>query len=153
MRKRIFFDLIIIFLLGLIPLLWFRDGEILLGHDAGLALDPISHFLDRLHVWSQRFSIGTDQSAALLGAFFIHSFEAFLVWLGLSLHSGQIVQFVFWFTLPGVAMYFFAYKTFPGKKYLPVIASVIYMLNYYLLQGWFIAERTKFSIYIAFPLV
>lgn len=153
MRKRIFFDLFIIVLLGLIPLLWLKDGSILLGHDAGLSLDPVVHFLDRLHVWSQRFSIGTDQSAALLGAFFIHGFESFLAWLGFSLHSGQIIQFIFWFTAPGVAMYFFACKTFPDKRYLPLIASVIYMLNYYLIQGWFIAERTKFSIYIAFPLV
>lgn len=153
MKRRIFFDLIIIFILGLIPSLWFRDGTILLGHDAGLSLDPVVHFLDRLHVWSQRFSIGTDQSAALLGAFFIHGFESFLAWLGLSLHWGQLMQFIFWFTLPGLAMYFFAYKTFPDKKYLPLIASVIYMLNFYLIQGWFIAERTKFSIYIAFPLV
>ncbi len=152
MKKRIF-DLSIIFVLGLIPILWLKDGTILLGHDAGLALDPIVHFLDRLYVWSQRFSIGTDQSAALLGAFFIHGLESFLAWLGLSLRSGQMVQFIFWFTLPGMAMYFFAYKTFPDKKYLPLIASIIYMLNYYLLQGWFIAERTKFSIYIAFPLV
>ncbi len=153
MKKRILFDLIIILLLGLIPILWLKDGTVLLGHDAGLALDPIVHFLDRLHVWSQRFSIGTDQSAALLGAFFIHSFEAFLTWLGFSLHWGQIIQFIFWFTAPGLAMYFFAYKIWPEKKYLPLIASVIYMLNFYLIQGWFIAERTKFSIYIALPLV
>ncbi|GEM_PF-1604311 len=153
MRKRILFDLIIIFLLGLLPLLWLKDGSIILGHDTGLSLDPVVHFMDRLHVWSQRFSIGTDQSAALLGAFFIHGFESFLSWIGFSLRSGQIIQFVFWFTLPGLSMYFFAYKIWHEKKYLPLIASVIYMLNFYLIQGWFIAERTKFSLYTALPLV
>lgn len=153
MRKRILFDLIIIVLLGTLPILWLKDGSVLLGHDAGLALDPIMHFSDRLYVWSQRFSIGTDQSAALLGAFFIHGFEAMLAWLGFSLHWGQIVQFIFWFTMPGLTMYFFAYKIWSEKKYLPLIASVIYMLNFYLIQGWFIAERTKFSIYVALPLV
>ena len=153
MKKRIIFDLIIIFILGLIPVLWLKDNTVLLGHDAGMALNPVVHFLDRLHVWSQRFSIGTDQSAALLGAFLIHSFEAFLAWLGLSLHTGQIIQFIFWFTTPGLSMYFFAHKIWPEKKYLPLIASVIYMINFYLIQGWFIAERTKFSIYTATPLV
>lgn len=153
MRKRIFFDLLIIFILGLLPLLWLKDGSILLGHDAGLSLDPVVHFMDRLHVWSQRFSIGTDQSAALLGAFFIHGLESFLSWVGFSLHDGQLIQFVFWFTLPGLSMYFLAHKIFSQKKYLPLIASVIYMLNFYLIQGWFIAERTKFSIYVALPLV
>ncbi len=153
MRKRIIFDLIIIFIIGCLPILWFRDGSILLGHDAGLALDPIMHFLDRIHVWSQRFSLGTDQNGALLGAFAIHGFEALLAYLGFNLHWGQIIQFIVWFTLPGLAMYFFASRTFPDKTYLPLIASIIYMLNFYLLQGWFIAERTKFSIYVAFPLV
>lgn len=153
MKKRIFFDIVIILIIGLIPSLWLRDNYILLGHDAGLSLDPVVHFLDRLHVWSQRFSIGTDQSAALLGAFFIHGFEALLAWIGFSLHFGQIIQFIFWFILPGLAMYFFSYKIWPEKKYLPLIASVIYMINFYLIQGWFIAERTKFSIYTALPLV
>ncbi len=153
MRKRILFDLVIIFLLGLFPLLWFRDGSVLLGHDAGLALDPLMHFLDRIHVWSQRFSLGTDQNGALLGAFFIHGLEAFLAYIGLNLHWGQIIQFIFWLVLPGFAMYYASYKLFPDKKYLPLIASVVYMLNFYVLQGWFIAERTKFSIYTAFPLV
>ncbi|MBI5122572.1 hypothetical protein HZA75_01810 [Candidatus Roizmanbacteria bacterium] len=153
MKKRIYIDLLFILLLGLLPTLWFSNGTLLLGHDAGMAIDPVTHFLDRIYVWSQRFDIGTDQNGALLGAFFIHSFEAFLAWIGLSLRTGQIVQFIFWFTMPGLAMYFFAYKMFSSKRYLPLIASVIYMLNFYLLQGWFIAERTKFSIYIAFPLV
>ncbi len=153
MKKRILIDIAIIFILGLLPLLWFRGGSVLLGHDAGLALDPLMHFLDRIHVWSQRFSLGTDQNGALLGAFFIHGLEAFFAWIGLNLYWGQIVQFVFWFTLPGFAMYYVAYKLFPDKKYLPFIASVVYMLNFYLLQAWFIAERTKFSIYIVFPLV
>ena len=78
-------------------MLWFGTDKILLGHDAGLALDPIGHFLDRIHVWSQGFSIGTDQNGALLGAFFIHSFEALLAWIGLDLRTGQIIQFIFWF--------------------------------------------------------
>src|SRR3990167_11115941 len=101
MKKRILIDLIIISILGLLPFLWLKGGAVLLGHDAGLALDPLLHFLDRIFVWSQRFSLGTDQNGALLGAFFIHGFEALLAWLGLNLHWGQLIQFIFWFTVPG----------------------------------------------------
>ena len=134
-------------------MLWFKDGTVILGHDSGLPLDPITHFIDRFYVWSQRFGIGTDQSYALLGAFFIHGFEAFLSFLGLSMQLEQKVQFIVWFTLPGLSMYFFVHKIWPEKRYLPLIASIIYMINYYLMQAWFIAERTKFSIYTALPLV
>lgn len=152
MKRRIAFDLVAILILGLIPLLWLTNDTIILGHDAGLTLDPVANFVDRLFVWTQRFGIGTDQSFALLGAFLIHGFEALLAWLGLSISFQQKIQFVFWFVLPGLTMYFLVYKIWPEKRYLPVISSIIYMVNYYLIQAWFIAERTKFSIYAGFPL-
>jgi len=152
MKRRIFFDLALILILGLIPLLWFSDGTIILGHDAGLTLNPVANFVDRLYVWTQRFGIGTDQSFALLGAFLIHGLEAFLAWIGFSLPVQQKIQFVLWFVLPGLAMYFLVYKLWPERRYLPVIAATVYMINYYLVQAWFIAERTKFSIYAGFPI-
>lgn len=152
MKKR-YFDILIILILGLLPLLWLKDGTVILGHDSGLPLDPIAHFVDRFYVWSQRFGIGTDQSYALLGAFFIHGLEAFLSFLGFSMQVEQKIQFIFWLTLPGLSMYFFASRTWRDKKYLPLVASIIYMINYYLIQAWFIAERTKFSMYAALPLI
>ncbi len=152
MIKRIIVDLALIFVLGLIPLLWLPGGTIILGHDAGLTLDPVANFVDRLYVWTQRFGIGTDQSFALLGAFLIHGIEAFLAWVGFTLPIQQKIQFVFWFTLPGLTMYFLAHKIWPEKRYLPLVASIMYMINYYLIQAWFIAERTKFSIYAGLPL-
>ncbi len=154
MKKRIYFDLFLIFLLGLLPILWFSGSQLLLGHDSGMTFDPITHLLDRLHVWSQRLGIGTDQSAGLLGAIvFIHGLEALLVWIGFSMQMMQKIQFVFWFVTPGLAMYYFTRKTWPEKNYLPLIASVIYMINFFLIQAWFVAERTKFSIYVALPLI
>lgn len=153
MKKRILFDLVIIFLIGLLPILWLPGDTILLGHDAGYPFDPITHFLDRFSVWSQRLGIGTDQSYGLLGALPIHGLQAFLVWIGLNFKTAQLLVFIFWLLLPGLTMYFFAYKIWPEKKYLPLIASVIYMVNFYLLQAWFVAEQTKFSIYAALPLV
>lgn len=152
MKKRLF-DILLITLLGLLPLLWFPGNTMLFGHDAGIPFDPITHFLDRFSVWTQRFGIGDDQSYGLLGAILIHGLEALLMWIGFSLKTQQLIQFVFWFVSPGFAMYFFAYKIWPQKRYLPLIASVVYMLNFYLIQGWFVAERTKFSIYVALPIL
>lgn len=153
MKKKLLFDLLVLFLLGLLPLLWFQQGTVILGHDSGLPINPLTHFLDRLYMWSQRFSLGTDQSPFLIGAFFIHGIEAFLSLFGFSLQVQQKIQFIFWFLMPGLSMYFVARKLFSHKEYLPLIASVIYMINFYLIQGWFIAERTKFSLYTAIPIV
>lgn len=151
MNRR--FDILIILLLGLLPLLWFPGQTMLFGHDAGIPFDPVTHFLDRFSVWSQRLGIGTDQSFGLLGALPIHGLEAVLIWLGFSIKAQQLAQFSIWFVLPGLSMYFFASKIWTEKKYLPLIASVIYMLNYYLMQAWFVAERTKFSLYVGVPII
>lgn len=152
MKKRLI-DIFLIALIGCLPLLWLPGQTLLLGHDAGIPFDPVTHFLDRLTVWTQRFGTGSDQSFALLGATFIHGPEAFLMWLGFPIKIQQLILFVFWFVLPGLTMYYFTYKIWPEKRYLPLIAAVIYMLNSYLLQAWFVAERTKFSIYAVVPLL
>lgn len=152
MMKRIF-DFILISILGLIPVLWFPGKTMLFGHDAGYPFDPIIYFLDRFSVWTQRLGMGIDQSSFLLGALPIHGLQAFLAWVGFSLKTVQLLDFIFWFVAPGFAMYFFVYKLWPSKKYLPLIASVIYMINFYLLQAWFVAEQTKMTIYVALPIL
>ncbi len=152
--KKYIFDLLILCFLGLIPLLWFRGDEVILGHDAGLTLEPISHFYDRLFAWTDRFAFGTDQTYAIPG-FFIHGLEALISSLGLSLQKMQQVIFIFWLILPGLCMYYFAIQIAKKYKlrYFALPASLFYMLNHFLLQGWFVAERTKFSLYAALPLL
>lgn len=151
-NKQILFEVIVIFFLGLIPLLWFHGNQIVLGHDAGLTLNPVEHFLDRLFLWTKRFGFGADQTYATAG-FFIHGLEAFISFLGFSLQTAQKIAFIFWFVLPGLTMYYFTRSVFQKRKYLPLIASVFFMINHFLLQGWFVVERTKISIYAAMPLV
>jgi hypothetical protein len=153
-NKRILLQVAVIVLLGLLPLLWFPDGKVILGHDSGLPFDPLAHFVDRLYLWSTHFGLGIDLDNGLLGSVFvIHGLETFLGVLGFSLQNVEKIEFIFWFVLPGLSMYYVAYKIWPDKKYLPLIAALIYMINYYLLQAWFAPERTKFSFYAGFPII
>lgn len=151
--KKWVIELIVILLLGLTPLLWFHGNQVILGHDSGLTLSPISHFLDRLYAWTERFGFGNDQTYAIPGVF-IHGLEALIASFGFNLQSVQKIVFVFWFLLPGLTMYYFSSKI--AKKfnltYFALPATVLYMFNHFLLQGWFVAERTKFSVYAALPL-
>jgi len=149
-----FFDLLIIFLLGLTPLLWFKPGNLALGHDMGFPLNPIGIFKERLFAWTDKADFGYDQTAAL-GGFTIHGFEAFIKGLGFSLQTTQKISFIFWLMMPGLAMYYFVCSLGLHKKmrFFPLAASIFYMFNHFLLQAWFIAERTKFSIIVALPLV
>lgn len=153
-KRRKVIEFIIIICLGLIPLLWFHNQVVILGHDSGLTLDPQGHFLDRLSVWTNRFGFGADQTYALPG-FFIHGSEALVSYLGLSIQNMQKIIFVFWFVLPGLTMFYFTSRL--EKKlnltFFALPASISYMVNHFLLQGWFVAERTKFSVYAVLPLL
>jgi len=154
MTKKQIFELIFIVIVGLTPLLWFHGNQVILGHDSGLTLSPVSHFYDRLSAWTERFGFGNDQTYAIAG-FFIHGLDALISSFGFSLQYVQKIAFIFWFVLPGLTMYYFLSKL--AKKlnltYFVLPATVLYMFNHFLLQGWFVAERTKFSVYAALPLI
>lgn len=154
MNKRRIFELFFIIILGLTPLLWFHGNQVILGHDSGLTLSPVSHFSDRLSAWTERFGFGNDQTYAIAG-FFIHGLDALISSLGFSLQYVQKIAFIFWFILPGLTMYYFVSKLAKklNLKYFVLPATVLYMFNHFLLQGWFVAERTKFSVYAALPLI
>ena len=93
-----YYEIIILCILGLTPLLWFHGSEVILGHDSGLVISPISHFFDRLYLWTYRFGLGQDQSYALAG-FMIHGFEAFVASLNLGLQATQKIVLIFCFLL------------------------------------------------------
>lgn len=151
-NKRLIAHLLILLVFSLLPFLWLQSGQAILGHDAGFPLSPWEHFLDRLHVWSHRFGLGNDQTTEI-GGFFIHGFEGIVAKLGFSLTQVQQITFSAYFFGFGTAMYFLAREIFPKReKYLPLIASLFYMLNHFILQAWFIVERTKFTLYIALPI-
>lgn len=147
-------ELLFILILGLAPLLWYKKGFIALGHDMFFPLNPILNFLDRLYIWTEIKSFGADQSL-YVGAFFIHGLEAFIKWLGFSIFTTQKITFIFWLVAPGLAMYYFMRSLHPKREeeFLRLFASIFYMFNHFLLQGWFVAERTKFSLFVATPLV
>jgi hypothetical protein len=152
LNTRVLFDIFVLLIISLTPFWWLRDGSVVLGHDAGTPLSPTDHFVDRLNTWTDRYSGGSDQTYAL-GAFFLHGFEATLDRLPLSVPQQQSLEFSIYFFLFGISMYLFTKNVFGDDyPYIPLIASVFYQLNHFILQAWFIAERTKFTLYIALPI-
>ena len=149
------FEFFFILLFGLIPLLWFSQGYLAAGHDMSYPLAPIDFWLDRLFVWTDRIgSFGSNQTDAIPGIF-IHGLQALFYYLTGSLQLAQKLDFIFWFTLPGITMYVLLRSLHPKKEdyLIRISGSLFYMLNHYLLQGWIIAEMSKFSIFSALPLV
>lgn len=149
------FEITFLLVLGLIPILWYKEGYIGFGHDMGFPLAPVDHFLDRLYTWTDRLGPFGSNSVQVLPGVFIHGLESLLSSFGLSLLAVQKITYIFWFVLPGLTMYILLRYLHPAKEDFPVriSGSLFYMINHYLLQAWIIAERTKFSIVAALPLV
>lgn len=148
-------EILFLLIVGLIPLLWYKSGYIGLGHDMGFPLAPVDHFLDRLYTWTDRLGPFGSNAVQVLPGVFIHGLEALLSFLGFSLLTVQKITYIFWFILPGITMYMLLRFLHPKKEdyLIRIPGSLFYMMNHYLLQAWTIAERTKFSIVAALPLV
>lgn len=146
-------EIILIFLFSLTPLLWLKDGQIILGHDSGFRLDPIQHLINLFYSWDPSFNFGTDWSL-LKGFLITQAPEALFISLTRSFTVGQQLTFIFWFFLMGISMYIFINSFFYDKKYwiFRIFGGSFYMYNFFILQGWFIAERAKFSLFAVIPL-
>lgn len=154
-RFKKYWEILVILLLGLTPLLWYKaSNSLALGHDMGYPINPIAFFSDRLFLWTDRVALGFDQTVST-AAILIHGLEAFISSLGFSIFTTQKIVFIFWFVLPGLAMYYFVSTIHKDKSqwFIRLSASLFYMFNHFLLQGWFIAERTKISLVVALPLL
>lgn len=147
------FEIILLFFLSVTPLLWFTDGDIILGHDSGFRLDPVKHLINLLYSWDPSSNFGTDWSW-FKGFLITQLPETLFISLVKSLTLGQQLTFIFWFFCIGISMYIFINAFFKEKEYwfFRIFASTFYMYNFFLLQAWFIAERAKFSLFSALPL-
>ncbi len=152
-KLKNYWEIFIIFLLSLTPLTWLKDNQIILGHDSGFRLNYLDHFRNLFYSWSSISNFGVDWTL-LKGFLITQAPETFLSWLFNSLATGQKISFILWFFVIGISMYVFVNNFFPKKDFwiFRIFSSVFYMYNFFLLQGWFIAERAKFSLFAALPL-
>jgi len=133
-----FLDIIIILVLGLVPLLWFKPGYLIDGVDINFSLDT-SIFLSRLYVWNPMFIGGTDRSmdSTLL---LIMGLQFLLFKLGLTPIVVEKVIFVILYSASGLAMFYFISQLVRGNSGTDRVtrfASVIfYMFNFYQVYMW-----------------
>jgi len=149
----------VIALLGLVPLLWYKHGTVAAGHDMGYSFSPLERILGRLYVWSDAFNFGLDGSWNV-GSIPIYLPEVLLESIGLPEQQVQMIVFIFWFIMPGIAMLYLL-KTLAHIIKIPerssmlflLFGSIFYMFNHYLLQGWFVAAKSEFCLVIMTPFI
>ncbi len=129
-------DIALIVVLGLTPLLWFREFVPLSVED--LMLPPNWHEFG-LFWFTWNAELGTGAERILDSGRFPTLFvAAALQGLGASVVVAQAVQFVVWFTLPGLGMYWLmrAVARGPYARVARLSAVLFYMFNLWLLSNW-----------------
>jgi len=154
MRKK--WGLITVFILCLIPLLWFKRGFLIGGVDFDMPLFPIKQFFLRTFTWNNLLG-GSDYSMRLAGLYTFTATQALLKTLGFPLGVVQRIYFVLWYSVSGLAMYYFISSLIKGDNFkarlIRFFAVFFYMLNFYQLHIWMIARKPELSGAIAIPLM
>ncbi len=147
-------ELIVIALSSFTPLLWLNAQEVILGNDSGGRIDAIQHIVNLFYSWNPTLSFGYNWSVNK-GLLMVKMPEILFHTLTGSLHSGQQLMFVFWFFLIGASMFFALRSLYPSSKFwaLRLWCSLLWMYNFYILQGWINIDRSKFSLFCALPLL
>ena len=151
--RTILFDLCIMAVLSLIPLLWIPNGQILTGHDCGYPINVLEAYKNRFFTWNSQDSFGVDNTTSI-SVIPILSIQAAAKMAGLSVADSENVVFIFWFFIMQIAMYSLAksLKDDIPYRWFPLLAAVLYVFNYYLLALWRYAAATTFSAYTVLPL-
>lgn len=146
-----FIDIFLIFFISLTPLLWFKSNTFMGGHDLVFPLEPAIFLEGRLSTWIEH-GFGASQSL-IMGTIPIHFIDAIPYFLGFSIQMTQKIVYVFWFFLIGLSAYVLASVLKKESREFKFTAAIMYQFNFFILQAWWIGERTKFSAYIALPLI
>ena len=124
--------LLILILLGLIPLWWFREGYIYAGGDNTIYINPSATFFNFHFSWIDKIDTGAPNLIKAI-AFPFSFFFFYLAKLGFSLVNAQRLWVVLHFMLPGVTMYFLIRQIYDSSFKKGAIAalfgSLLFMFN------------------------
>src|SRR2546430_7320443 len=114
-HKFILIEIIILFILSLSPLLWFKPGYVVIGMDSGYPVDYVNFFQQRESTWLSSQNFGIDMSSEV-GIVPYNSLPALIRMIGISDTDVQKVLFVGWFFTLALSMYILARYLFPKKE-------------------------------------
>jgi len=152
-KYRKYIPIVIVFLLGLVPIIWFwGKGDVLInGVDTNFPLNPLIWFTRRFYVWNNIVNAGTDFSSSTAGLFF-HFIQTVPFVLGFRLQLVELISLIFWFMLIVFSGFFLSKVIFP-RRFLPqFLFTVFYSFNVYLFNTWENVKVTNLSLVAAIPI-
>lgn len=153
-QKRIYLlEIIFLFLLSLVPLIWFKPDHVVAGLDSGYAIDYVRYFDQRSSTWLSSQNFGIDMSFEV-GAVPYSLYPAAINRLGLSGSNVQIVLFISWFFILLLSIYALLLYLFSEKNYWSVrlIGSTIFAFNLHIYSFWLQGEQPILASYVLLPI-
>jgi hypothetical protein len=133
LHKITVIELLIIFVAGLVPLLWYRPGFIVSNGDYfPMFVNPQKTVSDSIYLWSPDNLGNPSQMPSLL----IYQYIAgSLSFFGLSVGAVETIFQVFFLMGAGFSMYYLVRKLYPNLKLAALLAGIFYMFNFFVLQN------------------
>ena len=153
MKIKKHWAIIIIVILGLTPMLWYKPDYVIAKGDYSPFYQPAQNIMKYSYAWADYNSLGSVPQAAnpSVPQVIWMDIWAALTTIGLSLSATQIAIFIFYFLGSGLSMYFLASTIYRKEKLTPFIASIFYMFNFYVLLK--ITNDNLSWCYMLMPLV
>ncbi len=150
------FLVLFLLLFSFVPFLWLSGNQLILGYDVVFPLKAPAFLIDRMYSWTTVGGFDMDQSG-IQGSIIIHFIDSIVLLLGGDPQLAQKLTFSFWFFAMLFSAFIFISKVeklgYVSNKYAKYFFPILYTFNFYILQGWWAAERTKFSLVVALPLI
>lgn len=139
--------------LGLLALHWFQPGFFIKTEDVALPFTP-QRWHQYTYAWNNLIDMGIqfwENFSALISL----SLPAALQGLGISMLTTQRLEYLVWFTLPGLSMYSLMCYLAPGPsgRVSRLVASTFYMCNLYLEPVWQGFNIANLSAYVTLPVL
>jgi len=150
-------DLLIIGLIGLLSISWFRGNYLIVADDFSMPLNRIRSFSANFYMWDSR-SLGSANPRILALTLPVWAYFAFSEIIGLSLISAEKILFYFVFTISGLSMYYLTttligYRTTKLRRLSGLVSGIFYMLNPYVAIIIIPIRTTSYMIYALLPLI
>jgi len=144
-------DVLILVLVGLLPLFWFRDGLLISGNEFNFSLTPTA---DRFfYTWANLDAPGVESTRNIAQIFFRGTI-AFLGWIGIPLVTVEKMHFVFVFMASGLSMYYLVSILIQDvkRRLAALTAAFFWMFNPFVMNYMWHGPM-PLELYALFPLI